>query len=792
MAQIIATVVAVTGDAFARDVDGKLRALKAGDALHEGETVVTSAGGRVELAMSEGGVFEVAGNQTVALTPDLAEGSRATAQDAQIGQAAIDQVVQALEQGGTLDNVLEAPAAGLAGGGGGDGNNFVRLLRIAEAVDPLAFDFGTATPTFIDEFDGAGDAADDPATLVAAPVTATPLPTVTVALELGADGTTPTLTGNWTNATTVTVAITGSDGSTQNVSATLNGDGSWSADVSGLTFNEEVTYTATATASDDASNTATAIDTDSFDLAAPDSYQIEEGKTVSFGSVLANDSGPAANLRVAAVRDGSNTELTVAEGGSLVFTTRLGGTVTLNADGTFSYTAPARDHSDAISDIDSFEYQAAGTYGTTAGWTTVSIDITDSTPLAQDDIEGVTVGHSIAGNVLTNDTPSADGGSHVSEVSFNGVTKAIAVGASVTFDTPNGLLTISSDGSYTYQSEMAGTPRFDLRPLNNWVSAYGSEVSGLYGYDGAGWSFDPAALGTSGVSGVKMYTADGKSGVGVGHGANTGIENGEHLVVGLKVTADTALLSLAQMDAASAASAKWALYDASGNLVGSGDFSAGTLSSGGLFELNVSGSSGFNYVVISHEGAGANFSLADISTTYAAETFSYTVTDADGSTATADLEVRPYDSVVQGTAGNNTLTGTAGHDLIHGGAGDDVLYGGLGADVFQWKFGDAGSAGAPATDTIKDFSLSQGDSIDLRDLLQGDTSGTLDNYLHFGFDSGTGSTTIQVSSTGAFSGGDYSAADQVIVVEGVDLTAGGGSDQQIIQNLVTNGKLLAD
>ena len=65
MASIIATVVAVSGSVQARAADGSLRLLKAGDGLYEGETVVTGAGARVELALADGELFSVVENQSV-------------------------------------------------------------------------------------------------------------------------------------------------------------------------------------------------------------------------------------------------------------------------------------------------------------------------------------------------------------------------------------------------------------------------------------------------------------------------------------------------------------------------------------------------------------------------------------------------------------------------------------------------------------------------------------------------------------------------------------------------------
>ncbi len=66
---------------------------------------------------------------------------------------------------------------------------------------------------------------------------------------------------------------------------------------------------------------------------------------------------------------------------------------------------------------------------------------------------------------------------------------------------------------------------------------------------------------------------------------------------------------------------------------------------------------------------------------------------------------------VAGGAGNDTLYGDAGNDKLVGGAGADTLYGGSGADTFI--FDSVGTG----VDTVKDFSKSQGDKLDLSELL---------------------------------------------------------------------------
>ena len=157
--------------------------------------------------------------------------------------------------------------------------------------------------------------------------------------------------------------------------------------------------------------------------------------------------------------------------------------------------------------------------------------------------------------------------------------------------------------------------------------------------------------------------------------------------------------------------------------------------------------------------------------------------------------------VLRGGVGDDTLNGGDGNDILVGGAGNDLLIGGLGSDTFRWELSDRGVAGSPAVDTVQDFNNASvaagGDVLDLRDLLQGETGSatSLTSFLHFA-QSGA-DVVVQVSSSGGFVGGfNAGAVDQTITLQGqwADLTASGslGSDQQIIQDLLTKGKLLTD
>jgi len=142
-----------------------------------------------------------------------------------------------------------------------------------------------------------------------------------------------------------------------------------------------------------------------------------------------------------------------------------------------------------------------------------------------------------------------------------------------------------------------------------------------------------------------------------------------------------------------------------------------------------------------------------------------------------------------GGTGDDNITGGTGSDWLMGGRGNDTLTGGTGADTFAWKLADNGTTAAPAGDTVTDFtSGAGGDQLDLRDLLQSENSANLTNYLHFTSDGTT--TTVSISSAGAFNGSNYgSATDQTIVLNNVNLT---GGDAAIINLLKTNNNLITD
>ncbi|WP_163575619.1 BapA/Bap/LapF family large adhesin [Halomonas faecis] len=153
----IATVVSITGQAWARDEEGNLRELSVGDTLQEGEVLVTSDNGRVQLDFGDGlDPTVVAGGEEVTITPELDAEQEVDESEFAAMDDDIDALLAAVEEeDGDLLEALEATAAGAGGGGAdGGGHSFVRLSRISEDVDPLAFTFAGANaagPDFEDD-----------------------------------------------------------------------------------------------------------------------------------------------------------------------------------------------------------------------------------------------------------------------------------------------------------------------------------------------------------------------------------------------------------------------------------------------------------------------------------------------------------------------------------------------------------------------------------------------------------------------------------------------------------------
>ncbi|MCU1694689.1 MAG: hypothetical protein JWR34_752, partial [Mycobacterium sp.] len=166
-------------------------------------------------------------------------------------------------------------------------------------------------------------------------------------------------------------------------------------------------------------------------VAGDDAVNTTEDNPVS-GNVLTNDT------------DVDNPTLTVVNPGTI---TTTHGTVSLAADGSFTYTPTAN-----YSGTDSFSYTATDGLAVSAPATvTITITAVNDAPVSVDDTASTTEDHPVSGNVLTNDTDVDSG--------------TLTVVSPGTITTTNGTVTLAADGSFTYTptANFFGTDSFSYR-----------------------------------------------------------------------------------------------------------------------------------------------------------------------------------------------------------------------------------------------------------------------------------------------------------------------------------------
>lgn len=121
--------------------------------------------------------------------------------------------------------------------------------------------------------------------------------------------------------------------------------------------------------------------------------------------------------------------------------------------------------------------------------------------------------------------------------------------------------------------------------------------------------------------------------------------------------------------------------------------------------------------------------------------------------------------ILHGGADKDTLYGEDGDDIIFGGTGADTMYGGAGADAFWFDANDKGTG----VDVIKDFSLLDGDTINISDVLEQYDPNTdaLSGFVRL-TESGT-DTLLQVDMTGPGVPGGFATIAKLEGITGLDL-----------------------
>ncbi|WP_108945282.1 VCBS domain-containing protein [Shewanella halifaxensis] len=263
---------------------------------------------------------------------------------------------------------------------------------------------------------------------------------------------------------------------------TINADGSYTfvangaasqALADGETAQTVFTYTATdGTTPLTTTLTITITGTNDAPVLAPDMNSVNEDATLTVGAaqgVLANDTDAdiSDTLSVSGILNGTTGTATAVSDGNPGVITNEYGTLTINADGSYTFVADGA-ASQALADGETaqtvFTYTA--TDGTTPLTTTLTITITgtNDAPVLAPDMNSVnedaTLTVSAALGVLANDTDADDSDTLTVTGILNGTTgtaTAVSDGNPGVITNEYGTLTINADGSYTFVANGAAS-----------------------------------------------------------------------------------------------------------------------------------------------------------------------------------------------------------------------------------------------------------------------------------------------------------------------------------------------
>ena len=489
---------------------------------------------------------------------------------------------------------------------------------------------------------------------------------------------------------------------------TIGADGSYkyvaNSNISGLGDGQSVTDTFVYTIKDNANATTTAnivikvlgLDTEGSGnnnpVATNNTNSVNEDATVTVsdgstgvtGDVLTNDTDADGDtLTVSAIQNSSGTSGTLGSG-----LTGTYGTLTINADGSYSYVADQSaaddlDSGDQVTDV--FTYTVSdGNGGQDTATITITITGVNDAPVAVDDtdavLEDATITKTGAQDDVLNDDSDADDSASlsVSNISHsNGNTGSVSSGSTYNSSSTQivgtyGTLNIGADGSYTYTADQSAADALDA----------GDVVTDVFTYtltDGTTSDNQTATL-TITVTGIND-TPVAQDDVGViaedstltvTNGANANVSGsydatGEHSGDVIDTSSsthedsdadDSASLSVSQIrkDGGSDSSvSSGSSYDSSGTSV------TGTY---GTLTIGADGS----YTYVADQAAADALDLNDS----ADDVFTYTLTDGTTST-TANITITVKGINDDPVAVNDTDTVSEGATVTKTGSQDDVL-----------------------------------------------------------------------------------------------------------------------
>ena len=420
------------------------------------------------------------------------------------------------------------------------------------------------------------------------------------------------------------------------------------------------------------------------------------GDASASGNVLANDTD---------VDTGDTKEVSEVNGVAGNVGTAVAGTygsITINADGSYTYTLDNGDtDTNALAQdapvTDEFTYTVEDANGATSTTTlTISITGTNDAPVAMADTNAgdpvVEAGNPFAGdatasgNVLANDT-DFDTGDTKTVSAVNGSASNVGNAVLGTY----GSITINGNGSYTYTLDNAD-------PDTNGL-AQGASVTDQFAYtvqDASGaTSITTLTISITGTNdaaidmNISVTTAPGGNGLPSGNFAQLSAVDsdggGAHLFSLQSLTATTL----------SGGAATNFLNDV---LVSS----TGVVSDNGLDQDRIYSMQ----VQVAQDGATFSETFTIITGTNAGETL-------NGSGDDLIFGRGDNDTIFAGS-GNDTVMGQNGNDRIHGGSGNDVLTGGTGGsdnnDTFVF---DTALNASTNVDAITDFAANNVDKIEL-------------------------------------------------------------------------------